>query len=61
MPQSLFEFEKIVLLRLIKRLIMMDNRFNIRPAKPDEAGLVLEFIKKLAEYEKCAALFIDLL
>ena len=28
--------------------------FNIRPARPDEAGLVLEFIKKLAAYEKCA-------
>jgi GNAT superfamily N-acetyltransferase len=28
--------------------------FNIRPARPDEAGLVLEFIKKLAEYEKCS-------
>ena len=27
---------------------------NIRPAKPDEAGLVLDFIKKLAVYEKCA-------
>ena len=33
----------------------MNNHFNIRPAKPDEAGLVLEFINKLAEYEKCAA------
>lgn len=29
-------------------------RFTIRPAKPEEAGLVLEFIKKLAVYEKCA-------
>ena len=27
---------------------------NIRPAKPDEAGLVLDFIKRLAVYEKCA-------
>jgi len=27
--------------------------FTIRPARPDEAGLVLEFIKKLAVYEKC--------
>ena len=27
--------------------------FNIRPAKPEEAGLVFDFIKKLAEYEKC--------
>lgn len=32
----------------------MSNKFNIRPAKPDEAGLVLDFIKKLAEYEKCS-------
>ena len=28
--------------------------FNIRPARPDEAGLVLDFIKKLAVYERCA-------
>ena len=28
--------------------------FNIRPARPNEAGLILEFIKKLAEYEKCS-------
>lgn len=32
----------------------MDNTFTIRHAKPDEAGLVLDFIKKLAVYEKCA-------
>ena len=32
----------------------MEPRYNIRSAKPDEAGLVLDFIKKLAEYEKCA-------
>ena len=32
----------------------MSNSFNIRPAKPEEAGLVLEFIKKLGVYEKCA-------
>jgi len=32
----------------------MEKCFNIRPAKPEEAGLVLDFIKKLAEYEKCA-------
>ncbi len=32
----------------------MDTRFNIRQAKPEETGLVLEFIKKLAVYEKCA-------
>ena len=28
--------------------------FDIRPARPDEAGLVLDFIKKLAVYEKCS-------
>ena len=28
--------------------------FNIRPAQPKETGLVLEFIKKLAAYEKCS-------
>lgn len=28
--------------------------FIIRPARPDEAGLVLDFIKKLAVYERCA-------
>ena len=27
--------------------------FTIRPARPDEAGLVLDFIRKLAVYEKC--------
>ena len=32
----------------------MEPRFNIRPARPDEAELVLEFIKRLADYEKCA-------
>ena len=32
----------------------MSNSFNIRPARPEEAGLVLKFIKKLAVYEKCA-------
>lgn len=26
---------------------------NIRPARPNEAWLVLDFIKRLAEYEKC--------
>ena len=30
------------------------NTFTIRPARPDEAGLVLAFIKKIAEYEKCS-------
>lgn len=28
--------------------------FNIRSAKETEAGLILEFIKKLAAYEKCS-------
>ena len=28
---------------------------TIRPARPDEAGVVLDFIQKLAVYEKCAA------
>ena len=32
--------------------MIMENKFNIRPARADEAGLVLEFIKKLAAYEK---------
>ena len=32
----------------------MNKNFGIRPAKPEDAGLVLEFIKKLAVYEKCA-------
>lgn len=30
------------------------HRFTIRPAQPEETGLVLEFIKKLAAYEKCS-------
>ena len=33
---------------------MEKTQLNIRPARPEEAGLVLEFIKKLAVYEKCA-------
>ena len=32
----------------------MNNHFNIRPALPEETSLVLDFIKKLADYEKCA-------
>ena len=31
----------------------MNAPFNIRPARPEEAGLLLEFIKKLAVYENC--------
>ena len=27
--------------------------FNIRPARPDEAGVVLDLIKQLAVYERC--------
>ena len=30
------------------------SKFTIRPARPNEAGLILEFIKKLAAYEKCS-------
>lgn len=30
------------------------SNFTIRPAKENEAGLILEFIKKLAVYEKCS-------
>jgi len=32
----------------------MEPKFNIRPAEPHEAGLALDFIKRLADYEKCA-------
>ena len=34
--------------------INTDRVFNIRPARPKEAGLFLEFIKKLDVYSKCA-------
>lgn len=30
------------------------NKLNIRPVKETEASLILEFIKKLADYEKCS-------
>ncbi|MBR1766717.1 MAG: GNAT family N-acetyltransferase [Bacteroidales bacterium] len=30
------------------------NTLNIRPAREEETPLVLDFIKQLAEYEKCA-------
>ncbi|MBP5547678.1 MAG: GNAT family N-acetyltransferase [Bacteroidales bacterium] len=33
----------------------MKGIFNIRQAQPGEEGLVLEFIKRLAEYEKCSS------
>ena len=33
---------------------MNTKSFNIRPARPEEAGLVLEYIKKIAAYEKCS-------
>ena len=29
------------------------NTFTIRPARPDEAGVILDLIKQLAVYEKC--------
>ena len=32
----------------------MEANLHIRAAQPNEAGLVLEFIKRLAVYEKCA-------
>ena len=32
----------------------MTDSFKIRPARADEAGVVLDFIRKLAVYEKCA-------
>ena len=35
------------------KLCIMPN-FKIRPAKSEETSLVLEFIKKLAAYEKCS-------
>lgn len=38
----------------MKDSTLNDVQFTIRPARPDEAGLVLDFIKKLAVYEKCA-------
>ena len=28
--------------------------FNIRKAQPDDTALILSFIKKLADYEKCS-------
>ena len=30
----------------------MDNKLTFRTAKPKDTGLILRFIKKLAEYEK---------
>ena len=33
---------------------MKTSTFTIRPARPDEAGLGLEYIKKIAAYEKCS-------
>ena len=33
---------------------MNTKTFTIRPARPEEAGLVLEYIKKIAAYEKCS-------
>lgn len=29
------------------------NKFTIRPARPDEAGVVLDLIRQLAVYERC--------
>lgn len=33
---------------------MIMPKFEIRPARETEAGLILNFIKQLAEYEKCS-------
>jgi GNAT superfamily N-acetyltransferase len=38
---------------MAEKLVIMP-KFEIRPAKPNEAGLILDFIKQLAEYEKCS-------
>ena len=37
-----------------KCIFVTMSTFTIRQAKPEEAGTVLEFIKKLAVYEKCS-------
>lgn len=41
-------------LSIQKTAHVMESKYNIRPAEPHEAGLVLDFIKRLADYEKCA-------
>lgn len=41
-------------LSIQKTAHVMEPKFNIRPVEPHEAGLVLDFIKRLADYEKCA-------
>ena len=51
---SVFFQRQPIFVFLQQNLFKMNSKFNIRPAKPEEAGLVLEFIKKLAVYEKCA-------
>lgn len=33
---------------------MQNKKLNIRPARPDETGTVLELINRLATYEKCS-------
>lgn len=38
---------------LFPEIMGTDKSFTIRPARPDEAGKVLELIKRLAVYEKC--------
>ena len=40
-------------MEVAEKLVIMP-KFEIRPAKPNEAGLILDFIKQLAEYEKCS-------
>ena len=43
-----------VFLHFITPYSIVMPHFTIRPAQPNEAGLILEFIKKLADYEKCS-------
>ncbi len=31
----------------------MEKHFDIRPARPDEAGVILDLIRQLAVYERC--------
>ena len=40
-------------MELVEKSVIMP-KFEIRPAQSNEAGLILSFIKKLAEYEKCS-------
>lgn len=37
-----------------RKMTEQNKKLTIRPARENETGLVLDFIKRLAEYEKCA-------